>query len=290
MTQSNVNNGQQDGPSDTSKKPIIDDVRKFKREYYEQMDIDRLVRKLNYLATRLEILKDHKKLSSDLLDLYYLYLQTVETLFINAYAFRRKEQDFPVAIFIDNAKLKLFIESEFINNIEHSKSFINELILSIHEDRGQLKQDQYHGLLKECAKDYIDNYQLLNAYKHGARVSAAVGPSHMSVGLPNGQLMKIADGDSAIHYYSKETDPNTREKVIYERDLVFKKDRITGKVLFVITLLQNMRLIALKTVGIGADKPQKYMYFQYDKDAWRETFGGYTWKSGLFTVSKGDKK
>ena len=232
---------------------IIEDVRKFKKEYYEQMDIDRLFRKLGYTAGRLDRLKDHKKLSSDLLDLYYSYLQTVETLFINAYTFRRKEQDFPVAIFIDNASLKTFIEKEFIASSMYSRPFINDLILSIHEDKSQAKQDQYHSLLKECAKDYVDNYQLLNAYKHGARVSAALGPSHMSVKLPNGEMMKIADGDAAIHYYSKERDSKTGAKVIYERDLVFKKDRIIGKTLFTITLLQNLRLIALKTVSVGID-------------------------------------
>ena len=269
---------------------IIEDVRKFKKEYYEQMDIDRLFRKLEYTAGRLDRLKDHKKLSSDLLDLYYLYLQTVETLFINAYTFRRKEQDFPVAIFIDNVNLKTFIEKEFIASSMYSRPFINDLILSIHEDKSQAKQDQYHSLLKECAKDYVDNYQLLNAYKHGARVSAAPGPPHISGKPPNGEMMKVADGDSVIRYYSKERDSKTGAKVIYERDLVFKKDRIIGKTLFTITLLQNLRLIALKTVGVGIDKPQKYRYFQYDKEAWHETFGGYTWKAGLFTVTKGGQK
>lgn len=276
--------------SRTNQASVLKDVKKFKKEYYEQMDIDRLVRKLEYLASRLDRLKDPSKLSSDLLDLYYLYLQTIETLFINASTFRRKEQDFPVAIFIDNERLKAFIKREFIDSSLYSRPFINDLILSIHEDKSEAKQDQYHSILKECAKDYIDNYQLLNAYKHGARVSAAVGPSHMSVKLPSGEMMKIADGDSAIHYYSKEKGDATSAKTIYERSLVFKKDRVVGKTLFMITLLQNLRLIALKTVGVGIDKPQKYMYFQYDKDAWHETFGGYTSKMGLFAVGKGEKK
>lgn len=269
---------------------VLQVVRRFKKEYYEQMDIDRLAHKLDRLTSRLDRLKDHKKLSSDLLDLYYLYLQTIETLFINVYTFCKKDRDSPIAIFIENAKLKSFIKKEFVDCSKYSRYFINDIILSIHEDKNEIKKDQYHNLLKECAKDYIDNYQLLNAYKHGARASAAVGSSYMSMKLPDGQFMKVTDGDAAIHYYSKERDSKTGEKTIYECDLVFKKDRVAGKTLFIITLLQNLRLISLKTVGVGLSNPQKYMYFQYDKDKWHETFGGYSLKTGLFTVEKVNKK
>ena len=79
---------------------VLQVVRRFKKEYYEQMDIDRLSHKLDRLTSRLDRIKDHKKLTSDMMDLYYLYLQTIETLFINVYTFCKKDRDFPIAIFI----------------------------------------------------------------------------------------------------------------------------------------------------------------------------------------------
>jgi hypothetical protein len=265
------------------------EVHRFKRDYYERMDIDRLLGRLEHIAGRCERLKDPVKVGREVFDLYYQYLQVLETLFINAFALGKPERNFPAAIFIDSGRLKAFIEENFLKKTRYSEWFLANYVLWPHDDKGEEKVRRYENILMECAKDYIDNYQLLNAYKHGARVSAAAGDAYMSAKTPDGKVFRVADGDSSIVYYSKEKHEASGRTAIYERDLVFKRARVIGKTTFVITLLQNVRLMALKSLGVGTDKRQRYMYFEYDKQAWRESIGGYSFKQSLFSLQKSKK-
>lgn len=266
------------------------EVKKFKRDYYERMDIERLLSRLKHTADRSERLKDPIKIGREVFDLYYQYLQLLETCFINAFALGKPERNFPAAIFIDSGKLKSFIEDRFMKKTHYSEWFLANYVLWPHEDKSEEKVRMYENMLMECAKDYIDNYQLLNAYKHGARVSAAAGDAYMTVKAPGGQVFRIADGDSSIQYYSKEKHKESGQMAIYERDLVFKRTRVITKATFIISLLQNARLMALKSLGVGKGTRQRYMYFEYDKAAWRDSFGGYSFKQSLFTLQKSKKK
>lgn len=265
------------------------ELEKFKRDYYERMDIDRLISRLKHIADRCERLKDPVKVGREVFDLYHQYLQVLETFFINAFALGKPMRNFPTAIFIDSSKLQLFITDHFMKKTRYSTWFLTNYVLWPHAEKGEEKVRMYENLLMECAKDYIDNYQLLNAYKHGARVSAAAGEAYMTVKTQEGKVFRIADGDSSIQYYSKEKHEESGQTAIYERDLTFKRQRVIAKATFIITILQNARLMALKSLGVGTDKRQQYMYFEYDKQAWRDSFGGYSFKRSLFTVQKQKK-
>lgn len=268
---------------------LLHDTRQFKCDYYERMDIDRLLLQLEHTVGRLERLKDPVKIGREVFDLYYQYLQLLEMFFINAFALGRPEQSFPTAIFVDSGRLKTFIGDNFLKKTKYSGLFLANYILWPHDDKSEKKVQNYENTLMECAKDYIDNYQLLNAYKHGARVSASAGEAYISVKTPDGKVVKLADGDSAIMYYSKEKHEKSGNTAIYERDLIFKRQRAIAKTTFIITLLQNIRFMALKSLGASAKKRQRYMYYEHDKETWRGSYGGYSFKRSLFTIHKHKK-
>ena len=272
----------QETPDDSVKKRSHD----FKREYYENMDAYHLLHKITIINGRLKRLKDPTKRGWAIHDIYYEYLQILERLFINAYSLRRKPIDFPAAIFIDSKNLQSFINDMFLKKTDYSKWFLSTYVLSIHEEVDDQKIKNYENVLMECAKDYLDNYQLLNAYKHGARVSATDGDSHMYIKGVDGKSHRIASGDSHIRYFSKQKDDESGGRVIYEHDLVFNKDRVIDKSLFCVTLLQNIQYVALRRMGVKTKKREKYMYYNYVSEEWKKSFGGFTWKIGRFSVGK----
>lgn len=262
----------------------------FKREYYEQMDVHHLLHKITMLNNRLEKLKDSKKRNWAVYDVYHEYLQILERLFINAYSLRRKQVDFPAAIFIDSKNLQSFIKDMFLSKTDYSKWFLANYVLRIHEEVNEEKFKHYENIIMECAKDYLDNYQLLNAYKHGARVAATAGESHMYLKGADGKSHRVASGDSLIHYFSKQKDDGTGGRVIYEHDLAFNVDRAIDKSLFCITLLQNIQYVALRSLGVKPKPSEKYMYYNYVPEEWKKSFGGFTWRVGRFSVGKVKKK
>ena len=108
---------------------LLRDIRGFKRDYYERMDIDRLLKRLEHIAGRCERLKDPVKIGREVFDLYYQYLQLLETLFINAFALGRNERKFPPAVFIDSGRLKVFISDNFLKKTHYSKWFLTNYVL-----------------------------------------------------------------------------------------------------------------------------------------------------------------
>jgi hypothetical protein len=156
---------------------------------------------------------------------------------------------------------------------------------------------QYTNLIKECAKDYLDNYQLLNAYKHGCRVVARHGKNYVSITDKHGKKHLLVEGNCQITYFSKESfkdanDPTLEgEPTIFKRTLSFKVERIFGDCAFVIALLQNMRLTALHSLGAQPKGP--ILEITLRKEEWEKSFGGFSFKQPMFNIGKvgnGEKK
>jgi len=156
----------------------------FKLAHYENADFDSLTYKIVHLYNKFEKLKDKKKQSRLVLDLYTLYLQAVEILFINSHALSVKVDRFPSALFIDSFKLRNFITDNFTKTTQCSSWFFKS-IFSIIKDKNdpQEKYILYANLIKEVAGDYSDNFDLLNAYKHGYRVTAKHDKTTLSISV-----------------------------------------------------------------------------------------------------------
>lgn len=260
------------------------------------MDIDYWFKKVNGLHNKFERLKDPKKQSRIVFELYSIYLQILEVLFINAYALSLKTNRFPSALFIDSKNLQKFIRDNFLKTTRFSSWFLTNYIFAIQKESPDYKKryEEYTSLICAVAKDYLDNYQLLNAYKHGCRVSAKHGKNYVSLVDKNNENQLLVEADCQITYFSKEPLKNANDPTlegapaVYKRTVSFKIQRLFGDCAFVITLLQNLRLTALHTLGV---KPrEKILTISLIQKEWKNSHGGFSFKQPLFSIGLANKQ
>jgi hypothetical protein len=110
---------------------LTQQLENFKLNHYKSADFENINNKFEYLFNRFNRLKDKKKQNRVVLDLYVLYLQSMETLFINAYASSVSVDRFPSALFINSANLRKFISENFIKTTKFSNWFFTNQIFFI---------------------------------------------------------------------------------------------------------------------------------------------------------------
>jgi hypothetical protein len=136
----------------------------------------------------------------------------------------------------------------------------------------------------EVAKDYLDDYDLLNAYKHGYRISAKHDKSVLSIATSGGQHFKLNESDSTIVYFSKKKIDGVQ--TITEHTLNFKVGRIFGKTLFVCSLLNNIRAAALLHYKQPVRGKDISSFSITDTSEWAQTFGGSHFRKPIFSLKK----
>jgi hypothetical protein len=216
-------------------------------------------------------------------------LQATEILFINSHALSSPVDRFPSSLFIDSSNLRKFIDENFTKTTKLSSWFFSKLVFSVIKDdpKTHEKHDLYSNLIKEVSKDYLDNFDLLNAYKHGYRINARHDQTTLSLSVGNGQHFKLNDSDSTITYFSKENRDGT--PIVLEHSLNFKIGRIFGKCLFVCSLLNNMRVTMLLYYKKPVGKNDISSFYINDKNEWSSMFGGSHFKKPVFSLAKKSK-
>jgi len=272
-----------------TKEPVIDlekQLNEFKLAHYENADFESLNSKTIQLFNRFTRLKDKKKQNRVVLDLYTSYLQTIEILFINAHALSVKIDSFPSALFINSTNLRKFIEDNFSKTTKFSAWFLANPIFAIRRGDKDYKEsyELYTHLLKEIASDYLANFDLLNAYKHGYRINAKHDKTTLSLVTKNGEQFKLDESDSTIVYFSKETVKDT--PTVFEHSLNFKIGRVFGKCIFVCTLLNNLRATTLLYYK-KQEKGNNIARFSInDMQKWGSSVGGSHFKKPIFSLKK----
>ena len=261
----------------------------FRLAHYLNADFDSLIEKTVQLYRRFEKLKDKKKQNRVVLDLYTLYLQATEILFINSHALSTSIDRFPSSLFINSVNLREFIDDNFTKTTQLSSWFFSKLIFSVIKDNKKTneKHNLYENLIKEVSNDYLDNFNLLNAYKHGYRVKAKHDKTTLSLSVGNGQHFKLNESDSTITYFSKENRDGV--PIILEHSLNFKIGRVFGKCLFVCSLLNNMRITMLLHYKNPVGKKDISSFYINDREEWSSTFGGSHIKKPVFSLKKPSK-
>lgn len=261
----------------------------FKLEFFTNLDAHHFIEKIAKLSRYEERLKDQAKKNRALYDLYFTYLQLVESLVIYSHATIVPTQDFPQAIFLPTDRIVAFIEN---NILKKGSSSCDELLAKLYIIPGD-NTDKYmkdmKSLLQEAAKDYIDNYQLLNSYKHGGRLKASVAEGSVSIGLAGKKTFKVADYDSTISYYSKETNKRDDKKVttVFKHTINFKKDRVYGKALFCASSLLNLKsLTRARLLQHVKLKKSEASRFEINMSSWHETFGSFNLKQPIFSYQE----
>jgi hypothetical protein len=283
---------EKDSISNISTKIMIDfetQLNNFKLAHYENADFDSLNKKVIQLFNKFNRLKDKRKQNEVVLDLYILYLQVIEILFINAHALSVKLEYFPSALFIDSINLRKFIKENFSKTTQVSAWFLGDCVFPIRKGDKDIKESYilYNNLLKEAVTDYLDNFDLLNAYKHGYRINAKYDKVTLSLITQSGESFVLNESDSTIVYFSKENINET--PTVFEHSLSFKIGRIFGKCVFVCTLLNNMRATTLLNYKKKIRGKKITRFYINDQRKWSMSHGGSHIKKPIFNLCKNNK-
>lgn len=262
------------------------DLNQFKLSHYKNADFDSLTDKIILLYNKFDKLKDKKKRDRVILEIYTLYIQSIELLFINSHALSVSIDRFPSALFINSPNLQKFIEDNFENTTKYSTWFLTKIVFTVSKSKDDLKDryGRYSNLLQEVAKDYLDDSDLLNAYKHGYRITARNDKSVLSIATSGGEHFKLNESDSTIVYFSKEKIDGSQ--TIVEHTLNFKVGRIFGKTLFVCSLLNNIKAAALLHYKQPVRGKNISSFSITDKSEWAQMFGGSHFRKPVFSLKK----
>lgn len=258
------------------------ELRNFKKNHYLNTDFGFWLKRVISLYKKFERLKVEEKQNVLLLELYTTYIQTLEILFINIFALSRRTDSFPEALFISSERLRKFISDHFLTTTQLSSWFLDKCIFQVQKNVDEKDYSLHRNLLMECAKDYLEEYDLLNAYKHGSRIHAKYGKTQLSLGIKGGQQFLLDESDSTLVYFTKEWEK--KRPTIWEKSIRFKNGRIFGKALFVASLLNNMSITVLFSMGVKIRR--RTSVFNVDQEEWSKTFGGLKVRKPLFRLKR----
>jgi hypothetical protein len=231
--------------------------------YFKDIDFKYWEKRLSYVLLRLRTLKTNKAKSLYLVDCYSIYLQLLEIFFINILALSVKEKTFFHFLFINNSELRKYIKANFLNK-EFQKWLMENYVFGF-KDKSKISEYEKHcadniSVIKECVRDYLEDYDFLNAYKHGFRAKAFFGNNKISI-----EGYCLLQGDSELTYYSH------KRKSIYRCSIIFNHKRILGKSFFILEMLKNAQKVFLAQ-NSNKKITLKHCYIK-DIDNWNKSFG-----------------
>ena len=246
----------------------------LKREiisYFEDINFEYWAKRLSHISLKLRKLKTNKARSPYLIDCYSVYLQLLEIFFINILSLSFEEKNFFRYLFISNVKLRKCVEDNFLS-LSFQRRMMEDYVFGI-KDKHKIKEynklyTEHIKIIKECVKDYLEDYDFLNAYKHGFRAKALFG--NMKVGVGGYQIFQ---GDSQITYYSQ------KDNHILKCNIIFSHKRILVKSFFIVEMLKNAQKVFLAQ----GEKKRITLNHHYIKgvDDWKKSFGTARFKTEI---------
>jgi len=182
-------------------------------------------------------------------------LQFCEIFLTNTRIATTRELEILETLFISNDELRKFYKEASLRD-DFYQWFLKNIDFAIDEkdtiEEYQRKHDEHWEILKEIIEDYLADFDYLNAYKHGFRVKAT---SHK----PN---------DGIIDYINREKKKDgSKQFDIYENTIDFKVTRVVIKTMFMMGMLDNLRVILVHEPGT---KIKIYYYSFLDRSPWEK--------------------
>jgi hypothetical protein len=266
----------------------------FKDDYYRKASTSYWLDRIQACQSAYNTETDDELKGNHLIEVYSVYLQLIEIFFINFAAYVAKPPSFLANLFMSNGNI-LDLANEFLDDREAGlKSYLKThqrpiLEMSSTDDsEAKLNADHmlavYQSLLKEVIRDYNQDREMLNAYKHGFRVDFTSGENVLAIGIQGGQEMStVLRSDAEIHYYSKKKENRGEHAgriVVYDHIVTFSALRIFGKATFVYTLYEN---IVSRGKQDADSAPQTYRWFDVDPSnhLWNDSFGTFRSKFSI---------
>ncbi|MCF7846712.1 MAG: hypothetical protein K9M51_01440 [Candidatus Gracilibacteria bacterium] len=228
-------------------------VKKDIIEYYKEVDFSIWEKSVNVCFDKLNKLKTDKAKTPWALKMYTNYLQLIEIFCINVWII--SEGELYKNLFIGNADLRKKTEDTFLNKktrnaqgMDFLTYFLESWVFGIQEKNAINNLDQkrrtYESLLREALEDYLKDYDLLNAYKHGFRTKSR-GANSVSIKREGGDNppFLIGNYNTKIIYLSK------KNKAVYECSLAFNWERVSQKYFFLLNMLENTQRVLLAENG-----------------------------------------
>ena len=259
----------------------------LRRENLSNFNLDYWSNRVDVAVNELDSLDNSEEKAIGMMGLYSIYLQCIEVFFINLNALPKSSDGYIKAIFISNKSLRSLIENEQMHGYKMTREFLNvsikPVLRGMSTNEGKVDEDirRYQNTMEEVVKDYLQDYEMLNAYKHGFRVDFKSGESTLSVGDGNIQT-KIATMDSNINYISKQADYKNKTQVIFQHQVGFNQDRLIGKAKFISYMLAD--LMSIGKYSFADPKPEliAFRFFEIeDKSKWNNSYSSFRYKAPL---------
>lgn len=246
-------------------------TKKFMVGYFENIKFEYWEDRLGDIQNKYLKHKSQRKKQYAIIDLYSMYIQLLEIFFINIIIISAREKGFFNILFrATDKKFREDVRGQFLDK-KFQAWFMTKLVFGLKEKRSIEnyvgKRKVYISMLVEAVEDYLANYNLLNAYKHGFRILSS-----------DDKLYQEASGtDSTLIYYTKEGD------IIYENIACFNYKRIIQKCLFLLSMINNSKIIFLaqekKLKGVKLDH-----WYITNSEIFNKEKGYFNNKNSLFGV------
>jgi hypothetical protein len=235
-------------------------------------------------------INQYKKLSNKapfIIDIYATYLQLIEIFMLNTLALLKNDW---TIIFIGNSELRSLISETFYSDFA-KKRFNNEIVSDLitnlvlgQEGTVEMKNREeklttYSKFLQEIITDYLNDYDLLNAFKHGYRVQGSGGNSISIAPTGSTKSFLLSKFTSSIVYLSK------KKNIVYELSVSFNYERIFLKSQYLINMLENIKEIEC---AIYEKRPIKMLNHLVitDKVKVQSSWGTSRWKTPKYEIKK----
>lgn len=253
--------------------------KEFIVDYFKNIQTDYFVHRLNDIAGNFFKHKSEKRKSQHIIDLYSFYVQLLEIFLLNLLIMSAKQDQFFSIVFSkDQKKFRKEVERLFADN-EYPEWIMEHLVFGINE-KNQIKRYGekkaiYSIILKEAVKDYLKDYEFLNAYKHGFRTQSFFGKKRLVI-----SGFVISEGDSEIKYYSK------IQNKIYENCIIFNFERVLNKCVFINSILYNSKLVFVARISKKQGKILLKHFYPKNIKAFNDNYGSFRNKLLLFEIFK----
>lgn len=264
-----------------------DATKQIRDDFYKDFDVEYWFRKISECHKSFQKYKSPKFKARAVIEIYSIYIQLVEIFCINLNAVAGTKETFLPMLFVQNNEIR-----EFVQNIVDKKDASIEQFLERYQKKIELflckndttKADEqlrlYSVLFGEVMKDYVKDYDLLNAFKHGFRVNFKSADRNYQISIGSGQTFHLLSTTATISYYS--SGRVNKRRLIYDNEVSFNPGRIFGKTLFIYAMLHNLVMVR-QSIAVGGR--QKYRQFVINnKDTWNESYSSFRHKMEIAEI------